>query len=397
MSCQYQGSECNRTAFCAQFEASLSNFLGGKGVTGGDYSLSVDYKHYPDVTVHFNASSAVAETIGDSLRASSSTAEILQAIEDASGFSVTSSPSIVYLLVTSQPPQATPQQANLNLNLIVAISVAVACIALTAASVIWLWRNRKTRQDLEVAELKESILHKPGALTHAETENPMVKQVASKVRYEAMFSYRVKTDEAVVSILLDKVKAAVAASAPRLFWDKVSLLTGQQWEEGFLAAIQSSEALVCMVSWYEGNSGSVGQMAQLDPDSGKDWQDNVLLEWEMGLIILERADLPLTSILPVFCGPVDSRGYQPFPFELLEQLPKAVSPATKRAVIAACERCGIELSDAERQRTIAGTVRSVLKFQGVKMQELGIERNANLATAGQIASAVTGGEQTMVV
>jgi hypothetical protein len=66
-------------------------------------------------------------------------------------------------------------------------------------------------------------------------------------------------------------------------------------------------------------------------------------------------------------------------------------------VITACERCGIELSDAERQRTIAGTVSSVLAFQGVQMQELGIERNANMLTAGKIASAVTGGEQAVVV
>jgi hypothetical protein len=209
-----------------------------------------------------------------------------------------------------------------------------------------------------------------------------------------MFSYRVKTDEAVVSTLFDKIQVAPASSgfsAPRLFWDKVSLSRGQPWEEGFLAAVQSSEALICIVSWHEGNAGSVGQMALMDPDNGKDWQDNVLLEWEMGLILLERANRPLTSILPVFCGPVDSRGFQPFPFELLDQLPKAISPATKRAVIAACEKCGVELSDAERQRTIAGVVSSVLAFQGIKMQELGIERNANMLTAGQIAALALAG------
>jgi hypothetical protein len=349
----------------------------------------------------FNTTGGGADRLVDLYQQQNSTEVIIEAFKESTGLTMSvqqptaddvSRFHYVEIHHIFRPSEGSEGQSDLNL--VVAIASIVACIALVASYFVWFWRyqrrgdfirSKRSADDEPCSDDKISIPQ--SMIASAETENPMTR---TRVRYEAMFSYRVKSDEAIVSVLFDKVQvqAAAAPHTPRLFWDKVSLSKGQPWQDGFLTAVQSSQVLVCMVSWYEGNAGSVGQMASLNPDNGEDWQDNVLLEWEMGLILLERDNHPLASILPVFCGPVDSRGYQPFPFELLVQLPKAISPATKGAVVATCGKLGIELSDAERQRTIFDIVSSVLAFQGVKMQELGVERNANLQTAEQIAAAL---------
>ena len=38
-------------------------------------------------------------------------------------------------------------------------------------------------------------------------------------------------------------------------------------------------------------------------------------EWEMSLILVSREQCTPISIFPVLCGPTDSRGYTPFPFD----------------------------------------------------------------------------------
>ena len=72
---------------------------------------------------------------------------------------------------------------------------------------------------------------------------------------------------------------------PKLFLDTKSLRDGEDWEVGFVRGLLSSLMMVPLVSWHEGDEGSVAQMVAFSEVN--DYQDNVLLEWELALALLE--------------------------------------------------------------------------------------------------------------
>jgi hypothetical protein len=87
----------------------------------------------------------------------------------------------------------------------------------------------------------------------------------------------------------------------------------------------------------------VGQLLQLDPANGKDWVDNVLLEYELALAVQEHA-AGAFKVMPIMLGPQDERGYTAFPFAMLDCLSQAPSLKTKQALVHHCRKCGIPLS-----------------------------------------------------
>jgi hypothetical protein len=90
--------------------------------------------------------------------------------------------------------------------------------------------------------------------------------------------------------------------------------------------------------------GSVGQLLALNPADGKDWCDNVLLEYELALAMQEHA-AETFKVMPIMLGRQDDRGYTAFPFGTLDSLSTSPSLKTKEALVHHCRQCGIPLSE----------------------------------------------------
>jgi len=110
--------------------------------------------------------------------------------------------------------------------------------------------------------------------------------------HHSFISYRQKTEKTFSTMLFSGVKALAVDEEfgypdckPKLFLDTKSLRDGEDWEAGFVRGLLSSLMMVPLVSWHEGNEGSVAQMVAFSDVN--DYQDNVLLEWELALALLE--------------------------------------------------------------------------------------------------------------
>ena len=125
-------------------------------------------------------------------------------------------------------------------------------------------------------------------------KNIVVKEIAvndDDINH-GFISYRQKTEKQFSTILYMGVKAlavdeefAYPDCKPKLFLDTKSLKDGEDWEVGFVRGLLASQMMVPLVSWHEGDNGSVAQMIGFS--EANDYQDNVLLEWELALALRE--------------------------------------------------------------------------------------------------------------
>ena len=109
--------------------------------------------------------------------------------------------------------------------------------------------------------------------------------------YDAFIGYRVATDRATVQELFRHL----TRRGFRVFWDKLCLAAGRDWEEGFCDGLVQSRVLVPVLSeaaLYSGNKR--GDLSLLTAESAC---DNVVLEHAMALE-LRRREL-LEGVLPV--------------------------------------------------------------------------------------------------
>lgn len=214
-------------------------------------------------------------------------------------------------------------------------------------------------------------------------------------------SYRQATETQVATRLYNGTKAivadrdfAVAGKKPKIFFDRKSLGDGEKWEEGFVHGILNSLILLPLISWEgEGNSGSVGQLMNLGLLEN-DHVDNVLLEWDLALVLLDLAaekdakqgSMPslMRSIFPVLIGGTDERGFLPFPFKKLGMLPTVPSIETKKRLVQICVEHGIPITAEAINRSVRDVVSRIVENQGVKLEDLGKEEVAIEACAERI-------------
>ena len=67
----------------------------------------------------------------------------------------------------------------------------------------------------------------------------------------------------------------------------------------------------------------------------------------------------------------DERGFFSLPWNQLSQLPRTISPATKKKVLQICKQHNLSVSDAALNRTVADTVKEIMKHQGADLSKLG--------------------------
>jgi hypothetical protein len=195
-------------------------------------------------------------------------------------------------------------------------------------------------------------------------------------------SYRQASDSPLAESIYTGTRAAVLdrefgkpGLKPQIFFDKKSLKDGELWESGFVVGLLSSLIVLPVVSWIGENQGSVGLMMNLSDDSPS--SDNVLLEWELSLVLKEWSDCSfLQSILPIIHGGQDKRGFLDFPFEKLKNLDGKSSIATKKKLIEICEANGIPISEQAIRRTPLEVVQLILKNQGIQLSAHGNPTNA---------------------
>jgi len=83
-------------------------------------------------------------------------------------------------------------------------------------------------------------------------------------------------------------------------------------------------------------------------------------------------------------GGCDDRGYLPFPFNRLSEVPDIISIKTKTRMIEICKMKGIVVSDVALTRTIRKTVSDILQNQGVQMNTLGSQLIATDTCANRV-------------
>jgi hypothetical protein len=213
-------------------------------------------------------------------------------------------------------------------------------------------------------------------------------------KFHNFIGYRVATDADFASILHDKCIIYAMTElhfSTRPYLDKKCLKDGEPWEDGFSNGLAMSRVFNPIMSWHEGagHKGSVGGLSDLDPANGKDWADNVLLEYEFALVLQEARGWP--KIMPIMLGgPPDDRGFLAFPFGKLGELADVPSAATKEKLKLHCERHGVSLSTEAKTRSIRATVQKLLENQGVQVWTLGTKDVATESTAKKMMAKVHG-------
>jgi hypothetical protein len=90
----------------------------------------------------------------------------------------------------------------------------------------------------------------------------------------------------------------------KVFLDTKRLLGGLSWKQGFIDGLKKTTVFMPIVSKAALEPMSIGAGFNSTMD-GNDWCDNVLLEWKLGLEMLEMEDHPLKAIFPIMVGSED--------------------------------------------------------------------------------------------
>eukprot|EP00607_Mallomonas_marina_P006753 CAMPEP_0182439818 /NCGR_PEP_ID=MMETSP1167-20130531/86670_1 /TAXON_ID=2988 /ORGANISM="Mallomonas Sp, Strain CCMP3275" /LENGTH=1314 /DNA_ID=CAMNT_0024633607 /DNA_START=1523 /DNA_END=5467 /DNA_ORIENTATION=- len=120
-------------------------------------------------------------------------------------------------------------------------------------------------------------------------------------QWDVFLSYRVSSDSDHVEMIYN----ALIAKGLKVWWDKLCLLPGQNWEEGFCSGLVSSAFFVCLLS-----RGAIKN----PKNDAQNWEkltetsrcDNVVLEWRLALELKERG--MTEGIFPVMIGDKDEKG-----------------------------------------------------------------------------------------
>jgi len=116
--------------------------------------------------------------------------------------------------------------------------------------------------------------------------------------WDIFLSYRVQSDAGHVQMMYE----ALTAKGLKVWWDKLCLLPGQNWEEGFCSGLVSSASFVCLLS--KGAIRNPDRAWQNFENLKKDSNcDNVLLEWRLALELKERN--MLQGVFPIMIGEKD--------------------------------------------------------------------------------------------
>lgn len=191
--------------------------------------------------------------------------------------------------------------------------------------------------------------------------------------FDIFISYRVSADAKLVESLYDKLKAMQVVEGGkrrplRVFWDKVCLIAGEDFERGFSRALCNSRLVVFVMS-----RAAYQNIQALTENSSC---DNFILEHALTLELVDNKRV--SAVLPLFVGDLKSYEgvgclYSNF-FQsncLPRNIPGIVLSSVQEKVCDSLSRLGIEGSSP---RTLNQIFKEITQFQGVFLE--GAERAA---------------------
>ena len=115
------------------------------------------------------------------------------------------------------------------------------------------------------------------------TNKKIVRMNGERAIYDVFLSYRVASDIRYA----EKLYHALTIAGFKVFWDKMSLLPGEPWEEGFCRGLANSAVFVPLLSRDGINHPTVAKRNFSNITSTSDC-DNVFLEYRLALELQER-------------------------------------------------------------------------------------------------------------
>ena len=205
--------------------------------------------------------------------------------------------------------------------------------------------------------------------------------------YHVFLSYRVSSDRELAEKLYDKL----SLQGLNVWWDKVSLEHGAQWEEAFVMGICDSACFVPILS-----RGALAPYSTLAEESPV---DNMLLEQQVALELHSRG--MIAAICPVLVGELfhaaeisTERLYTDFfESESKPSCDKVIVRSIDKALADNMTKVGVqgELVRTAPQRTVKSTLNALLTFQALMLKGLetmavqnvvqNLTETASLATA----------------
>ena len=113
--------------------------------------------------------------------------------------------------------------------------------------------------------------------------------------FDVFLSYRVDSDSDHVEMMYN----ALTEQGLKVWWDKLCLLPGQPWEEGFCDGLVNSSCFVCLLSRNAINHPDKAWQNFCKLEAGSRC-DNVLLEWRLALELQERR--MIEGVYPILIG-----------------------------------------------------------------------------------------------
>ena len=195
--------------------------------------------------------------------------------------------------------------------------------------------------DTAARNLVSQLLHKDPLkrpdTKHILTHPFLTGRVAGRLpgddpEYDVFLSYRVATDKDLVETMYNKL----TMMGLRVFWDKICLEAGKDWEEGFAVGLCGSGIFVPVIS----RGALKSRYESLHAESNV---DNVLLEHRLALE-LNALDL-VTHIYPIYVGDVDGTGNYGYYFssDAVPNAPDITVVKLEAAAISQLDRLGLGL------------------------------------------------------
>jgi len=191
--------------------------------------------------------------------------------------------------------------------------------------------------------------------------------------FDVFISYRVVADAKLVESLYDKLKALEVVDGGRrrplrVFWDKVCLIAGKDFESGFAQALCNSRVVVFVMS--RSAYKNIDDLSENSPC------DNFILEHALALELVDAKSI--SAVLPVFVGDLKSYEgvgsiYNNF-FQsccLPRNIPDIVLSAVQEKTNEYLCQLGVK---ASAPRTLHQIFKDITQFQGAFLE--GAERPA---------------------
>ena len=188
----------------------------------------------------------------------------------------------------------------------------------------------------------------------------VARLVGEKPKYDVFLSYRVAAD----LLHAEKLYNLLTAQGFKVYWDKVSLLPGEDWEQGFIEGLVSSRAFVPLLSRDAINHPDKAwqNLSTLTSDSDC---DNVFLEYRLA-VELQGLGL-IEKMCPIFIGDVDKDTK-----EYSHYYDDGCHPSSlpEVAVMSVEEKLRLHLENQalgtpmENDRTVASVVKAITDCQG---------------------------------